>query len=287
MRACVRRAHEEHATTHPSRNVPQPSPWLSHFLEDHNTALQVPVPPIPRCRAGWRRFRPAPAWGWDPPRAHPRRRCWGHCREVESPSPASRCGCDSRALPADQSLVREPLLPVLRIGGPPAIHPSAVPPPPLRSPPPRSHPRLHTPVPFPPSCSGSSVASLLPSPFSSPAQEFSHHPLAEGMSSPTPTPAAPACGAPSRHALPTGTLPAPPGPRPHPGCPSPAPAEAALCTHPLPAAVALSLETGSDSGSITFSALSLSGNFCGNPSEKGEQAGLWVHPSRELSSLPL
>lgn len=131
MRARVRRAHEQHATTHPSasRNVPQPSPWLSHFLEDHNTALQVPLPPVPRCRAGWRRFRPAPAWGWDPPRAHPRRRCWGHRGEVESPSPASRCGCDSRALPADQSLDREPLPPALRTGGVPLPYPAPCPPP--------------------------------------------------------------------------------------------------------------------------------------------------------------
>lgn len=62
---------------------------------------------------------------------------------------------------------------------------------------------------------------------------------------------------------------APPGTPSPPGIPSPSAGSSGVCTHPLPAAVALSLETGSDSGSITFSALSLSGNFCGNPSEIG------------------
>lgn len=76
-----------------------------------------------------------------------------------------------------------------------------------------------------------------------------------GMRSPTPFP---------NPGIPR--LPGTPGP---PGIPFPSAGSSGVCTHPLPAAVALSLETGSDSGSITFSALSLSGNFCGNPSEIG------------------
>lgn len=84
----------------------------------------------------------------------------------------------------------------------------------LRSSPRRSQPRPHTPAPFPPS--RSSVASPLPSLFSSAAQEFSHRPLAAGMSSPTPSPAAPSTaegsGAPSQAR----------SPRPHPsGSPGP------------------------------------------------------------------
>lgn len=44
-------------------------------------------------------------------------------------------------------------------------------------------------------------------------------------------------------------LPGTPSP---PGIPFPSAGSSGVCTHPLPAAVALSLETGSDSGSITF-----------------------------------
>lgn len=76
-----------------------------------------------------------------------------------------------------------------------------------------------------------------------------------GMSSPTP--------------FPNPGIPRLPGTPSPPGIPFPSAGSSGVCTHPLPAAVALSLETGSDSGSITFSALSLSGNFCGNPSEIG------------------
>lgn len=94
-----------------------------------------------------------------------------------------------------------------------------------------------------------------------------------GMSSPTPFPNPG-----------ISRLPGTPSP---PGMPFPSAGRSGVFTHPLPAAVALSLETGSDSGSITFSALSLSGNFCSNPSEIEGQAGLWVHPFQELGSLPL
>lgn len=94
------------------------------------------------------------------------------------------------------------------------------------------------------------------SPFSSADREFSHHPLAEAGMSP-------------RTAFPNAGIPRLPGTPGPPGIPFPSAGSSGVCTHPLPAAVALSLETGSDSGSITFSALSLSGNFCGNPSEIG------------------
>lgn len=148
----------------------------------------------------------------------------------------------------------------------------------------------HTPAPFPPS--RSSVASLLSQPILlCKPRSFHIIPWQKECLPPTPCPATRERSSPLGPALPSRSppgIPRLPGhPHPRPGCPSPAPAEVGLCTHPLPAAVALSLETGSDSGSITFSALSLSGNFCGNPSEKGGQAGLWVHPSQELSSLPL
>lgn len=68
--------------------------------------------------------------------------------------------------------------------------------------------------------------------------------------------------------------------------PFPTRGESGVCTHPL-AAAARSLETGSAPGSITFSALSLPGEFRRDPSDRGEPAGLWVHPSQERGSLAL
>lgn len=151
--------------------------------------------------------------------------------------------------------------------------------------PPCSHPLTAHPSPIPTLLLQRGLPS--PSPFSfSSSGVFTSSPGRRNVF-PHPIPSRPGAELPSGRLSPPGIPRLPGHPHPRPGCPSPAPGEVGLCTHPLPAAVALSLETGSDSGSITFSALSLSGNFCSNPSEKGGQAGLWVHPSQELSSLSL
>lgn len=250
-------------------------------------------PRVPRCRAKEQRSQPAPQWGWEPPGACPGWRCLGGPRG----GGIARCCISMRVQHPHWGGPAPGPVPILgaafpqgwEAGVPPAVPSTLTPssaPHSALSPDPTPQPHSHPPAPaWPPRF-----------PAHSPLQPRSFHIVPwQQECLPPPHPQPPraqrsGAGLPPGHALPARTPRAPPAPQnPHfpPGCPSPAPGEVGLCTHPLPAAVALSLETGSDSGSITFSALSLSGNFCGNPSEKGEQAGLWVHPSQELSSLPL
>lgn len=256
--------------------VPQPSPGLPRSPWDRGGHLQVPLSP----RTGTSISPPAPGGAGEP-------------------APPARGGVGVRGGRGIARFVGRPPLGAVPglvapfpgvgefgggYGG--VLLPFPPPSPPLSPP---FFPHTPSPIPTLPLQRG---LRFLPAPFSSlPAQEFSHHPLAEGMSSPHPIPSHPGTEVPS----PGPALQPFPGSPGSPGTPipardalSPAWGEIGVCTHPLPAAaVALSLETGSDSGSITFSALSLSGNFCSNPSEKGGQAGLWVHPSQELCSLPL
>lgn len=272
--------HAEHSTRHrqsPGRAAAQPgAPPLPVGPRQPPPGTAVPTDRdqhFPPCsRRGWGTCSPGPGW----------------CRCARGTWNCPFHGYNIGAHPSEQFPGWELLSPVWGnlggiMGGPPALpaaEPTALTPFFLAHPKPHSHSPAPAWPPFPPSpilfSSSSGVFTSSPgrrNVFPPP------HPQPQGTELPSPGPA-------------LQPLPGSPG---SPGTPipardalSPARGEIGVCTHPLPAAaVALSLETGTDSGSITFSALSLSGNFCSNPSEKGGQAGLWVHPSQELCSLPL
>lgn len=153
---------------------------------------QVPVSP----GTGRGAAAPAPRRGWDPPTVPGQREgCLGQ-RIARS--------CISLGATPEQLPGLGAPLPVRGDGG-------AVGAPPARPDPP------HTAAPFPP-LPLRSVASLLPSPFSSAEQEFSHHPLAEE------------CVPPRRPQIPGSRgSPAPPA---RPGFPSPAPGVAEFVLTP-------------------------------------------------------
>lgn len=192
---CVCRAHEEL----PPRTsaVPQPS-GLSH-LPQHRGQTQVPVSPRDRVRSSSPLL---PGGAGTPP-------CPGRVRGARgsgSPVPPSAWGLHRRPPPGAAPGAGTPFPGACGGRGGGSSWPSR-----RRSPAP-AHRSPISPSPAP------QRGLPAPSPFSSPDQEFSHHPLAEE------------CLPPPRSQIPGSRgSPAPPA---RPGCPSPAPGEAEFLLTP-------------------------------------------------------